>query len=903
MKKKNLFLTIFFSLMLLLSAGFVVPKNSAYAVNRTYTYIVSTADSKFNVSKRDNSTLSQTSIATDVETIELALDTIKHNATAGKETLVYFDNLTLTQNLSIPFAWSNISGVLNLSGFSIDHKPSEAETILTFESLTLNSTSTQSPILVGGESSLTFNISNVTINTPNDVRYSIYVTNPNALLSIDNKIKHTTTFFFNYYPNANITLARTLDMSEQASGKLALEVPYTADNTMLINNCLASSTLIELVPTADFYTTKIKIKNSGMLYVTTQIKTSFDSNGGTLDESYTTTSLDYNSTTEIAFPSESNLTLAHNTLNGFLGVIELDSKTYYFDKNAIVAFASTGYDETQIDDFFFEEIDEAETYSYFTYYKHNPEETDPSFLAIKYFISKNKTASFVANWTKTIYTVNFDSDGGTSVSQESGIYGTQIDLTQASKNPTKTGHTFKHWVDENLTIYSNTISLEKNLNLTAVWETNKYLLTIKLDNGSEDIQVLVPYNTSFADIPEITTKYTKEGFTFVENNWVSADIPEVIYTNNSTMPDHAVIITAQWQKNTYLLTLYYNNSFDTRVFSTGRYYYGHDISNVLAQCPEVEGFTFVGTWFEDENGRTATTHTTMPAKDLKLYAYWLPKFYTLTFYKNGIVLSQQDNLRRGNVLNSYIPENPIIDGFVFDGWFFDSEFSVSFETDIEQKMPASNLNIYAKFIEKQTVTINAPKQTYEKSEFISFYLTTNAFGCKIEYLVDDKWTTNAPTDAGIYDIRISREEDSSYKAFSQIIEDGLTITPNTLNLSSIYIILYAVFIVEFFTTLFVLVLRKRKQSLTPLSVVLPFGIIPTDQFIHLIIAGVLAIVGFVLLVIELVKIHRVNLYEDTRSDEEKQEELNARIKDVSTNETVSKNVDELLKKEGFIDEE
>jgi cell division protein FtsL len=74
-------------------------------------------------------------------------------------------------------------------------------------------------------------------------------------------------------------------------------------------------------------------------------------------------------------------------------------------------------------------------------------------------------------------------------------------------------------------------------------------------------------------------------------------------------------------------------------------------------------------------------------------------------------------------------------------------------------------------------------------------------------------------------------------------------------------------------------------------------------FVNIIISFVLAIAGFVTLIVLLVKLNRITIYEDTRSEEEKLEERISKIKDVSTNDSIDKNVDDLLRKEGFIDEE
>ena len=102
---------------------------------------------------------------------------------------------------------------------------------------------------------------------------------------------------------------------------------------------------------------------------------------------------------------------------------------------------------------------------------------------------------------------------------------------------------------------------------------------------------------------------------------------------------------------------------------------------------------------------------------------------------------------------------------------------------------------------------------------------------------------------------------------------------------------------------FGLVLIKRKRALSSLAVALPFGLVPTGTFVNIIISFVLALAGFVTLIVLLVKLSRITIYEDTRTEEEKLEENRAKIKDVSTNESISKNVDDLLRKEGFIDEE
>ena len=131
----------------------------------------------------------------------------------------------------------------------------------------------------------------------------------------------------------------------------------------------------------------------------------------------------------------------------------------------------------------------------------------------------------------------------------------------------------------------------------------------------------------------------------------------------------------------------------------------------------------------------------------------------------------------------------------------------------------------------------------------------------------------------------------------------MVVTPDPVDLSWVYVLGYSITVVEIIAILFVLVLIKRKRALSSLAVALPIGLIPTGVFVNIIISFVFAIAGFVTLVVLLVKLNRITIYEDTRSEEEKLEERISKIKDVSTNDSIDKNVDDLLRKEGFIDEE
>lgn len=919
MKKKNLFLTILFSLLLIFSTHtFNANKSASAAVDQIITYTVSTNAGKYDVTSttdQDNNE-TVTNVSLGLDTLELALSAIQTDAALNEvKVIVVFDAITLTNDLVVPFEKSTFKGTINLDSYSIILSTSTVAKTLTLDTLTLNATGDQTLVKVtqgtfaDGETELkaTLTTSNVNFNSTSTAdNYAVFFETNKAVLSVSNSLVHQTKYFYNYLFGVSVTISNNLDLTNQASGKISIPVPYTLDGKPLISNYLpgfAGASYLNLVPTENFYTCEPSEVTSNKLIVKCKIKTDIDTNGGTLQSAFT--GVEYNSTSDVMLPTNEQITKANNTLQGYLGKVVVNSTTYYFDEDAITSFASTGFDEDVVAEHFFTEIDPAANYSYFTSYKYDTTETDPGFLAVKYFISKGENASFIAQWEPTVYSITFDSNEGSTVSPIYGEFDTPISLP----TPTRTGYTFLGWFDgTNPNKYEITTMPNTNLNLIAEWQINTHRLILVLNNGQNNIEIDVNFGSSIAvaDIAELNSAlYSKTGYEF--SNWFTDNALTNEYALE-TMPDEDVYVYASWSVKTYSVQMNYNNRHNMTVFHIANFTYNADISSLASMAPTVDGYTFLG-WFKDQEGEFRYTFDKMPDEDVVVYAYWSFVNYTLTFYYNDSVYATFTNLIIGDVIygsNSKVspfPSNPTRDGFRFGGWFVDAEFTQEFDLTREQTMPARNLNIYAKMIEKSNVEVDIAAQTYELTKFQNFKLISNLYDCTIEYFVDGKWTQETPTKTGTYDIRITRPEDANYKAFSATISQGLVITPDPIDISWVYVLGYAIFVVEVVAILFVLVLIKRKRALSSLAVALPIGLIPTGTFVNIIISFVLAIAGFVTLVVLLVKLNRITIYDDTRSDEDKLEEKISRIKDVSTNESVDKNVDDLLRKEGFIDEE
>lgn len=131
---------------------------------------------------------------------------------------------------------------------------------------------------------------------------------------------------------------------------------------------------------------------------------------------------------------------------------------------------------------------------------------------------------------------------------------------------------------------------------------------------------------------------------------------------------------------------------------------GTEISSIIANEnslidlsiePTKEGHTFAGWFFDDETFQAPFTATSLIDSNIKdniiVYAKWTVNTYTLTF-------NVDDGEEVSPITQEYsssikLPTTTKI-GHTFKGWFIDEDLTNQFTS---KTMPASNLNLYAKF--------------------------------------------------------------------------------------------------------------------------------------------------------------------------------------------------------------
>ena len=210
-----------------------------------------------------------------------------------------------------------------------------------------------------------------------------------------------------------------------------------------------------------------------------------------------------------------------------------------------------------------------------------------------------------------------------------------------------------------------------------------------------------------------------------------------------------------------------------------------DSSYTLPTCnfTAPEGKQFKG-WALTLDGEIISAGTITVSADTTLYAIWediLPT-YTVTYTDNvaneTIFEDVEKPVVSGEKAPSFGDTYPARTGYIFGGWYTDSTCTTAWDFDAPV---TESLTLYAKWTEKATVSISEDVQTYtwdgsNKSFVIS---GTPNDEIAVQYKVNDNWTNDAPSAVGTYDVKITRDEDTTYKAYEKEITGGLVIQAAT----------------------------------------------------------------------------------------------------------------------------
>ncbi len=294
-----------------------------------------------------------------------------------------------------------------------------------------------------------------------------------------------------------------------------------------------------------------------------------------------------------------------------------------------------------------------------------------------------------ATYQINTYKMSFDSNDGSIIDDQDYIYESN---TFAPNNPIREGYTFDGWYSDSdlTTSYVFDTMPSHDVKLYAKWSINSYLITFDT-NGGSSVQSM---RKDYASAINSPNDPIREGYTF--DGWYSDSDLTTSYVFD-TMPSHDVQLYAKWSINSYLITFDTNGGSSVQSM---RKDYASAINS--PNDPIREGYTFDG-WYSDSDLTTSYVFDTMPSHDVQLYAKWSINSYLITFDTNGGSSVQSMRKDYASAINS--PNDPIREGYTFDGWYSDSDLTTSYVFDT---MPSHDVKLYAKWsINSYLITFDA----------------------------------------------------------------------------------------------------------------------------------------------------------------------------------------------------
>ena len=331
--------------------------------------------------------------------------------------------------------------------------------------------------------------------------------------------------------------------------------------------------------------------------------------------------------------------------------------------------------------------------------------TDTATGAIKYTtsitVSDNKTIYVKCN--PNTYTINFDSDGGTTVSSKTATYDSKIGTLT---NPTKTGYNFAGWYLDTESITSESVyKYAKDITLKAKWTeatntkytVNYYLQTLdkKYDKATESVVYTGTTNKTvdaalktyegFVTPSKQTVKILADGSAKVDYYYVRKEL-KVTFVNGNTKKE----VTYLYGKENQAFT---NNGFTKTGYTLTGY------SNTSGGSKNYEVTSTVTGEFIDKH---------YPSKTV--YVVFTANTYKIAFNNNGGTGSM-DTITCTYDKDCTLTKNAFTKtGYTFAGWSKTSTGAIEYTngSTVKNLAASGSITLYAKWTANTyTITYNA----------------------------------------------------------------------------------------------------------------------------------------------------------------------------------------------------
>ncbi len=263
---------------------------------------------------------------------------------------------------------------------------------------------------------------------------------------------------------------------------------------------------------------------------------------------------------------------------------------------------------------------------------------------------KGATVTLTAQWTNNVYTVTFDTRGGSDVSKISVQFDKAYKDTIGTAfpgSPTKTGYNFMGWSLESDASSGNitgdsTVKTAADHILYATWQAIPYTITLDRDGGSGGSETI---STGFDELMPTITSPSRLGYSF-DGYYKFKNGSGTKYYNADGTGAHVWDVNsynfvdtlyAHWIPNTYTIVFDKNDSDATGTMSAQVMTYDKSAA-LTPNAYTKSGYDFAG-WTSDmgeySDKQTVLNLSSENGAMITLKAKWAPKGYTVKFDGNG----------------------------------------------------------------------------------------------------------------------------------------------------------------------------------------------------------------------------------------------------------------------------
>ena len=246
-----------------------------------------------------------------------------------------------------------------------------------------------------------------------------------------------------------------------------------------------------------------------------------------------------------------------------------------------------------------------------------------------------------------IYTVTFDSDGGSSVEGQNVLKGYKA---TRPVDPKKDGYAFDGWLDSESRAFDFDTKITSDITLKAMW-AGYHNVTFN-SNGGSKVETQKVADGRYAVLPDTPTRngYDFRGWLFGGRTYIFEGTP---VTSDITL-------TAQWTDSTRYYDILFDSDGGTEV-KPQRLKEGEKVTKPAE--PDKDGYYFdywtLNGWEYNFNALTTS--------DLTLKAKWVESC-TIRFDSAGGSDVESDIIKKGTM--AVKPEDPTRGNDIFDGWYY-----------------------------------------------------------------------------------------------------------------------------------------------------------------------------------------------------------------------------------------